>query len=206
MIALAAPYKSTARFTQNFADFFLIFSHYANTAAWCSALNERVEDKSFSADAVGDKSVTFDIRVILLNGVKVNVEVQLRNNHNMDKRSLYYWSKEYSSSLKAGQDYIELPSVVAINIVNFDCFAKGSYPALQGDKKGMNPETNTLPKQHTSSLQGEVVDYPQVKELNGVKPFHTCFHLREDQHRDLVLTDALEIHYEYGTIPQIRQR
>ena len=24
----------------------------------------------------------------------------------------------------------------------------------------MNPETNTLPKQHTSSLQGEVVDLP----------------------------------------------
>ena len=84
-------------------------------------------------------------------------EVQLRNNRNMDKRSLYYWSKEYSSSLKAGQNYNELPSVIAINIVNFD--------------------------------------YPQVKELNGVKPFHTCFHLREDQHRDLVLTDALEIHY-----------
>ena len=39
-----------------------------------------------------------------------------------------------------------------------DCFAKGSYPALQGDKKGMNPETNTLPKQHTPSLQGGVVD------------------------------------------------
>ena len=42
--------------------------------------------------------------------------------------------------------------------MKIDCFAKGSYPALQGDKKGMNPETNTLPKQHTSSLQGEVVD------------------------------------------------
>ena len=47
----------------------------------------------------------------------------------------------------------------------FDCFAKGSYPALQGDKKGMNPETNTLPKQHTSSLQGEVVDYHKVMYL-----------------------------------------
>ena len=41
----------------------------------------------------------------------------------------------------------------------FDCFAKGSYPALQGDKKGMNPETNTLPKQHTPSLQGGYVDF-----------------------------------------------
>ena len=112
---------------------------------------EILEDKSFSADAVGDKSVTFDVRAVLLNGVRVNVEVQLRNNHNMDKRSLFYWSKEYSSSLKAGQDYTELPSVIAINIINFD--------------------------------------YPKVEQ------YHTCFHLREARHRDLILTDALEIHY-----------
>ena len=118
---------------------------------------EILENKSFSADADGDKSVTFDVRAVLLNGVKVNVEVQLRNHRNMDKRSLYYWSKEYSSSLKSGQNYNELPNVIAINIVNFD--------------------------------------YPQVKELNAVKPFHTCFHLREDRYRDLVLTDVLEIHY-----------
>ena len=110
-----------------------------------------LENKSFSADKVGDKSVIFDVRAVLLNGVKVNVEVQLRNHHNMDKRSLFYWSKEYSSSFKAGQDYNELPNVIAINIVNFD--------------------------------------YPQVKQ------FHTCFHLCEARHRNLILTDALEIHY-----------
>ena len=45
-----------------------------------------------------------------------------------------------------------------------DCFAKGSYPALQGEKKGMNPETNTLPKQHTPSLQGGVVDFQLIAE------------------------------------------
>jgi len=81
---------------------------------------EILEDKSFSPQAIGGKSVTFDVRAILLNGEKVNVEVQLRNNNNMEKRSLFYWSKEYSNSLKAGQDYRELPAVIAINIVNFD--------------------------------------------------------------------------------------
>jgi hypothetical protein len=30
-----------------------------------------------------------------------------------------------------------------------DCFAKGTYPAPWGEKKGMYPESNTLPKQHT---------------------------------------------------------
>ena len=48
-----------------------------------------------------------------------------------------------------------------------DCISQGTYPALQGDKKGMYPEKNTLPKQHTPSIQGGVVVYQglTVKEL-----------------------------------------
>ena len=40
--------------------------------------------------------------------------LQLRNRGNIDKRSLFYWSREYTKSLKAGKDYRELPDVIAI--------------------------------------------------------------------------------------------
>jgi len=69
----------------------------------------------------------------------------------MDRRSLFYWSREYSVSLEAGQDYKELPDVIAVNIVDFD--------------------------------------FPRVRNS------HTRFHLREDLDHDLILTDALEIHF-----------
>jgi hypothetical protein len=46
-----------------------------------------------------------------------------------------------------------------------DCYAKGPYPALQGAIKGTDPETYTLPKQHTPSLQGGVVDFCLSKEM-----------------------------------------
>ena len=88
---------------------------------------EILEDKSFTPEIIGDKSVTLDVRAVLINGARVNVEVQLRNQHNMDRRSLFYWSKEYSSSLKAGQNYQELPNVIAINIVNYDFPALGEF-------------------------------------------------------------------------------
>jgi predicted transposase/invertase (TIGR01784 family) len=45
----------------------------------------------------------------------------------MDKRSLFYWSREYAKGLNAGQDYDELPNVIAINIVNFDFLDCGNY-------------------------------------------------------------------------------
>jgi predicted transposase/invertase (TIGR01784 family) len=112
---------------------------------------EILENKTFTAEVIGDKSSILDLRAVLEDGTRVGIEVQIRNTGNMDRRSLFYWSREYTKSLGAGQDYLELPNVIAINIVNFEFFPAGD--------------------------------------------FHTSFHLREDRDRDLVLTDALEIHF-----------
>jgi predicted transposase/invertase (TIGR01784 family) len=38
------------------------------------------------------------------------------------ERTLYYWSKIYSSELKSGEDYGQLRETVCINIVNFNLF------------------------------------------------------------------------------------
>jgi predicted transposase/invertase (TIGR01784 family) len=112
---------------------------------------EILENKTFSAEVIGDKTSILDTRAVLEDHTLFDIEVQLRNLGNMDRRSLFYWSREYTKSLEAGQDYRELPNVVAINIVNFEFFPSGD--------------------------------------------FHTSFHLREDRDKELVLTEALEIHF-----------
>jgi len=81
---------------------------------------EIIENKSFSPKVLGDKASILDVRAVLQGKTKVNIEVQIRNENNMDRRSLFYWSKEYAKSLKAGQDYRKLPDVIAINIVDFN--------------------------------------------------------------------------------------
>ena len=110
-----------------------------------------LENKSFIADILGGKSCSLDVRAKLKNGSMVNIEVQIRDNKDMDRRSLFYLSKEYTSDLGEGENYIDLPNVIAINIVNYDF-----------------PKTND---------------------------FHSTFRLREDTERDIILTDALEIHF-----------
>jgi predicted transposase/invertase (TIGR01784 family) len=86
---------------------------------------EIMENTSFEKDVIDGKSCILDVLAVLQNGTKVNIEVQLRNEHNMDQRCLFYWSKVYSKSLNEGQDYRELPNVIAINIVDFDYPPKG---------------------------------------------------------------------------------
>jgi predicted transposase/invertase (TIGR01784 family) len=81
---------------------------------------EIVEHKTFSAEIIGDKTSILDIRSVMPDGTKANIEVQLRNIGNIDKRSLFYWSREYVKGIEAGQDYLNLPCVIAINIVDFE--------------------------------------------------------------------------------------
>ena len=85
------------------------------------------ENKSFLKDFENDKSCILDILAVLQDGTKVNIEVQLRNEHNMNRRSLFYWSKVYSRSLNEGCDFRELPNVIAANIVDFNFPFKGGF-------------------------------------------------------------------------------
>ena len=80
---------------------------------------EILENQSFAADIISGKSCVLDVLAVLNGGTKVNIEIQLGNQKNMDRRSLYYWSKVYAESLREGEDFQELPNVIAVNIVDF---------------------------------------------------------------------------------------
>ncbi|WP_257156150.1 Rpn family recombination-promoting nuclease/putative transposase, partial [Bacillus thuringiensis] len=53
---------------------------------------------------------------------KVNIEIQLRNTQEIVKRSLYYWSKLYTSQLEQGMPYRSLRKTIAINLLDFKLF------------------------------------------------------------------------------------
>ena len=112
---------------------------------------EILENSTFMADIMGGKSCSLDVRAKLPCGTMVDCEVQLRNQQNMDRRSLFYISKEFVRRLKSGEDYLGLENVIAINILDYDFL-----------------ET---------------------------KNFHSCFRLREDTEHDIILTEALQVHF-----------
>lgn len=60
-------------------------------------------DRTISANYPDGKLSRLDIPGRFGDGVKVNVEMQVLNEHNMPKRTLYYWAKLYSS-LEKGRD------------------------------------------------------------------------------------------------------
>jgi predicted transposase/invertase (TIGR01784 family) len=110
-----------------------------------------LENKTFTPDIIGDKKCILDLRAEDEDKNRYNVEVQLKDFDNMERRSLFHWGREFTSGISEGDNYKLLPRVITINIVDFDFI-----------------------------------------ELNN---FHTCFHLREAEERDYILTDVLEIHF-----------
>ncbi|WP_412761672.1 Rpn family recombination-promoting nuclease/putative transposase [Paenibacillus macerans] len=78
-------------------------------------------------DAPLDKQSIFDIWAKTTEGKLINVEMQLFNKYDIEKRTLYYWSKRYSSQLQEGQSYKQLKKCVTINILNFTVIANERY-------------------------------------------------------------------------------
>ena len=71
---------------------------------------------------IGEHGIRLDLVGKTDNNEVLNIEMQKRNNDEMYKRSLFYWSKLYSSQLKKGQKYKELCPVITINILDFNLF------------------------------------------------------------------------------------
>ena len=66
-----------------------------------------------------DKAPRFDVACRLDTGELIDVEAQVASRHNMDKRTLAYWTYMYSTGLHAGEDYLEASPAITINILAF---------------------------------------------------------------------------------------
>jgi predicted transposase/invertase (TIGR01784 family) len=87
------------------------------------------ESTKLTKEFIEDKSSILDI-LASTDDMKVNIEIQLRNLHNMDRRSLYYWSRLYTAEAKSGDQYEELPKVININIMDCNFLGTKSFHSV----------------------------------------------------------------------------
>ncbi|PEZ06887.1 ATPase [Bacillus sp. AFS018417] len=83
----------------------------------------QLEDPHLHKAYEDDKLSILDLLATLENGTQVNIEIQLRNTHDMIKRSLYYWSKLYTSQMQEGMPYRSLRKTITINLLDFILFS-----------------------------------------------------------------------------------
>ncbi len=66
-----------------------------------------------------DKLSILDIKAKSETGKLFNIEIQITDESDYDKRALYYWGKLYTDQLKVSEEYSTLSKAIGIHILNF---------------------------------------------------------------------------------------
>ncbi|MBH0357153.1 Rpn family recombination-promoting nuclease/putative transposase [Bacillus toyonensis] len=153
----------------------------------------QLEDPHLHREYEEDKLSILDISTTLNTGTKVNVEIQLNNNHDMIKRSLYYWGRLYTSQLQKGMPYSSLHKTITINLLNFVMFPE--YEAFHTTGILWNQQQQKL---LSDDIEVHIVEIPKLLQQwreEKVNPWEDSFvrwllllPANEDEH----LTQTLE--------------
>lgn len=68
-----------------------------------------------------DRKGILDVRIRTKFKKQIDVEIQILPTEYMAERTIFYWSKMYTSQIKPGDTYDKLKKCVTINIVDFKC-------------------------------------------------------------------------------------
>ena len=89
-------------------------------------LKEKVTDVSLNCNTIlerdlyDDKLGILDIRAKVNNLVDINIEMQLVDEKNIEKRIIFYLSKMYTQNLKKSHNYAELNKCISILFIDFE--------------------------------------------------------------------------------------
>jgi predicted transposase/invertase (TIGR01784 family) len=85
-----------------------------------------ITNSEMPPEAMTEKFCRLDINMII-DGQLVDLEIQLNDEKDYPERSLYYWAREYSSALREGMKYLDLPETIVISILSFNLFDCKDY-------------------------------------------------------------------------------
>ena len=71
-------------------------------------------------DIMNDKMGIMDIKAVINENTQCNIEMQVVQQDDIDKRILFYMSSEYKKAISAGEQYANLRKTIAILITDFE--------------------------------------------------------------------------------------
>jgi predicted transposase/invertase (TIGR01784 family) len=152
-----------------------VFGTEKNKACLISLLNAileldiedlKLENTDLPKDLNLEKSVRLDVLARLKTGERVDIEIQVANEGDTEKRSLFYWAKLYASQQLAGKPYSALVPVYAVFILDFLWLKKNSEFSNTFLLK--NKETNENLFTENQMLQLHFIELPKFQETSSI--------------------------------------
>ena len=99
------------------------------------------------------KQGILDVKVLLQDGTRINLEMQLRRQKFWEKRSLYYLAKMYADILFMGEHFDRLRRCVAISILDFNLTEDDRYHSVYRMRDEMGKDYSDLLELHIIELR-----------------------------------------------------
>ena len=121
----------------------------------------QIKNTDIEKEHIEDKYSRLDIKAVTNNGEHINIEIQVKNEYNMIKRSLYYWSKMYEGQLTKGQYYDTLSRTICINILDFKYLKNDNFHnCYRLKEKNTNEELTDVMELH-------FIEIPKLRKLEN---------------------------------------
>ena len=135
--------------------------------------NVLVLNSEIPKDLLDEKASRLDIRAEIDNERIINIEMQVKYQSDIEKRSTLYMSKNISTQIKIAEKYKLLKPSIVINILNFNRYRRNSYHSVAHMKfektskeeyvdLGYNPEEETA----TDVLEMHFIELPKFIKKN----------------------------------------
>ena len=111
-----------------------------------------------------DKIGILDVRAIIDGKINCDIEVQVVDQRNIEKRILFYWSKLYIDSIKEGNDYNKLKKTIIVLILdyNLEKLSKIEYFMTNWQIREKNHPKTVL----TDALELYIIELPKFDTTN----------------------------------------
>lgn len=121
----------------------------------------QIKNTDIEKEHIEDKYSRLDIKALTNNGEHINIEIQVKNEYNMIKRSLYYWSKMFENQIVKGDDYDTLSRTICINILDFKYLKNNNFHNCYRLK-----EINTN-EELTNTMELHFIEIPKLRKLDN---------------------------------------
>jgi predicted transposase/invertase (TIGR01784 family) len=114
-----------------------------------------------SPEYLADKASVLDIQVRRSEAhEKFNVEMQITDEGNIERRLLHYWGRGYTEEIKEGDDYSSLPRMINIAVVDFNVFEWRDGTKFHSVFRVLEADEGVL---FSDALEIHVLELPKLK-------------------------------------------
>lgn len=132
-----------------------------------------VKNPELPRNLYDSKAGVLDVKVGIDKNIICDIEMQVQDLKNIDKRSTYYMATLESDEIKKGEDYREIKNVIVINLLNFEFYKRNSYHNIAHMKFEKTKENEYVDMGYTeeeeiatSDLEMHFIEIPKFEKKN----------------------------------------